>query len=220
YWAIDDFVIEGNALSLYSWTASPMAGSGLPGSAGTPSVANTSIIANPTLAGTFTYTATTTSGGCVSMPASTAEISVQPAIVTNITDGEEGSLRDIISCAADGAVITFDGALSGQVISLTSGEILINKNLTLSGLGMLNLTISGSNLSRVFQINSGKTLTVKDMALKNANSATQGGAALVAGGLILENVLLQNNKEDGSPKALTVLPGALVEARGSVQVKL
>jgi len=220
YWAIDDFVIEGNAVSLYSWTASPMAGAGLPGSAGTPSAANANIIVNPTLAGAYIYTATTYAAGCTSMSTSTAEISVQPAIVTNITDGEAGSLRDIISCAADGAVITFDGALSGQVISLTSGEIVINKNLTLSGLGKLNLTISGSNVSRIFQINSGKTFTVKDMALKNANSVTQGGAALVAGNLILENVLLQNNKEDGLPKALTILPGALVEARGSVEAKL
>ena len=75
-------------------------------------------------------------------------------------------------------------------------------------------------MSRVFQINLGKTFTVKDMALKNANAPSQGGDALVAGGLILENVLLQNNKEDGSAKALTILPGALVEARGSVEVKL
>jgi hypothetical protein len=145
-------------------------------------------------------------------------ISVYSNIVTNTNDSGPGSLRDVVSCALDSAVISFAPALLNQVIVLTSGEILINKNITLTGLGINSLMVSGNMASRIFQLLPGYTFKVTDMALKNASSLTEGGAILIKGNLILENIVLQNNYENGVHKAMTIQSGGSFEAMGSIQV--
>ena len=49
----------------------------------------------------------------------------------NANDSGAGSLRQAIIDAPGGDTITFDGFLSGQTIVLATGQILINKNLTI-----------------------------------------------------------------------------------------
>jgi len=140
------------------------------------------------------------------------------SIVTNTSDSAPGSLRDIISCVSSGDTITFSLAPMSQII-LTSGEIVINKNLILSGLGLYDLTLSGNNASRIFNLLSGNNFTIKDLSLKNATAITNGGAIYVKGNLNLENVLLQNNFQNGLPKGITISPGALVTIIGTVDIK-
>ncbi len=161
----------------------------------------------------------TSSNACGSPDADFQTLTVSPVEVLNTNDTGAGSLRDIIACAGPGATITFAPGLTGQTILLTSGEIVINKNLTLSGPGMLNLTISGNSTSRVFHVQTGNTLRIEDMALKNGSAMTNGGAVFVQGGLILENVLLENNMENGVPKSLTIINPALLEVIGNVDMK-
>src|SRR3981081_2580491 len=55
--------------------------------------------------------------------------------VTNTADSGPGSLRAAISAAASGDKINFAPTLNGQTITLTSGELLINKNLSIQGPG-------------------------------------------------------------------------------------
>ena len=74
--------------------------------------------------------------------------------VTNTADSGPGSLRDAIATAAPGDTINFS-VQTPVPITLTSGELLINKNLTISGPGASSLAISGNNASRVFDIGSG-----------------------------------------------------------------
>jgi hypothetical protein len=57
-----------------------------------------------------------------------------------------------------------------QTITLTSGEIVINKNLVLSGLGMTHLAISGQNKSRIFHLNPTFSLNVQNITLADANA--------------------------------------------------
>lgn len=52
--------------------------------------------------------------------------------VTNLDDGGPGSLRQALADASDGHTINF--AVSGT-ISLTSGELVIDKNITISAAG-------------------------------------------------------------------------------------
>jgi hypothetical protein len=144
-------------------------------------------------------------------------------VVKNTNDSGNGSLRDVIACALDGETITFDPSLSGQTITLTTGEILINKNLTIQGLGKLNLTISGNypNMasSRIFHLIAGKALTIKDLSLKNATADPNGGAIFVEGDLTLQEVLLENNFEGLASKGLTLVSPGTVTIIGNVEIK-
>ena len=54
------------------------------------------------------------------------------SVVTNLNDSGPGSLRQAIADAAPSDIITF--GVTGT-ITLTTGELLINKDLTLSGPG-------------------------------------------------------------------------------------
>src|ERR1035441_10439907 len=69
--------------------------------------------------------------------------------VTSLNDGGPGSLRQAIADAPPGDTIDF--AITGTII-LTTGELVITNNLTISGPGATNLTVSGNNSSRVFDL--------------------------------------------------------------------
>src|SRR5437762_4969948 len=62
--------------------------------------------------------------------------------VTNPNDSGPGSLRQALVDAQDGDTIQFDFALNGHTITLTSGELLINKSITITGPGDNLLAIS------------------------------------------------------------------------------
>jgi hypothetical protein len=67
--------------------------------------------------------------------------------VTNLNDfGNPGSLRYEIAQANSGDTIAFDKTLAG-VITLTSGELVISKNLTIKGPGQYQLTITSQSYS-------------------------------------------------------------------------
>ncbi|MEP6795032.1 MAG: hypothetical protein ABJB16_11945 [Saprospiraceae bacterium] len=140
------------------------------------------------------------------------------SLVTNTLDNGPGSLRDVISCVAEGATITFSLPPMSQ-ITLTSGEIVIDKNLTLSGSGMFDLTLSGNNTSRILHLLPGKNLILKNLSLKNATSILNGGAIYSQGYMTLENMLFQNNFQAGIPKTLTASPGTLMNIIGNVNFK-
>ena len=63
------------------------------------------------------------------------------------------SLRDALAAAnTDGDVIVFDGAMSGQTISLSQGQLIVTAGITITGLGSANLTVDAGGYSRVFYI--------------------------------------------------------------------
>jgi hypothetical protein len=69
----------------------------------------------------------------------------QAATVTNANDSGAGSLRAAIAASASGDTIDFAPALNGQTIILSSGRLVIDKALTISGPGAGSLTISGGH---------------------------------------------------------------------------
>ncbi|MGD1804093.1 DUF4347 domain-containing protein [Dapis sp. BLCC M126] len=69
--------------------------------------------------------------------------------VTNNNDSGTGSLRQAIADANPGDTIEFDSSLTNQTITLTSGQLEIDKDLTIDGGNAPNLTISGNNSSRI-----------------------------------------------------------------------
>src|SRR5689334_12341230 len=86
--------------------------------------------------------------------------------VTNTNDSGAGSLRQAIIDASPGDTIDFHSALSGQTITLTSAELLINKNLSINGPGASLLSVSGNNARRIFKVTSG-TVSIAGLTLFN-----------------------------------------------------
>ena len=121
--------------------------------------------------------------------------------VLNNLDSGAGSLRADIAAAHKGDTIVFAPSLDGQTITLTSGELYINKNLTIAGPGTSQLTVSGNNASRVFDVAKG-TVTLSGLTISNGsangstNTTIQGGGVYNAGTLTVSNSLFSGNNPD------------------------
>ena len=104
-------------------------------------------------------------------------------VVSNNLDSGPGSLRDdiVMSNVAGGSnTITFAPGLSGT-ITLTSGQLEIFNDLTITGPGAASLTISGNTKSRVFQVDSGKTASISGVTI--ADGLASAPAEPVGGGV-------------------------------------
>src|SRR5205823_8560682 len=98
------------------------------------------------------------------------------AIVTTNADNGPGSLRQAIASGSPGETLTF--AVSG-LITLTSGELLITTNLTITGPGASQLTVQRSTAAgtpdfRIFDIRSG-TVTISGLTVNNGRAGSGGG---------------------------------------------
>jgi hypothetical protein len=119
--------------------------------------------------------------------------------VLNNLDSGAGSLRADVAAAHNGDTINFAASLNGQTITLTSGELLIKKNLTIAGPGAGELTVSGNKASRVFEVAKMENVTLSGLTISNgsANGSTtstiQGGAIYNHGTLTVSNSTLSYN---------------------------
>lgn len=84
--------------------------------------------------------------------------------VANTNDSGPGSLRQALANANDGDTIDF--AVTGT-IGLTSGELLVDKAITISGPGAENLVVNGNAKSTVFHIAPSETVTISDLTTIN-----------------------------------------------------
>jgi hypothetical protein len=124
--------------------------------------------------------------------------------VTNNNDSGAGSLRNAIASAAAGDTIQFASSLARKTITLTSGELVIKKNLTIEAGNAGQLTISGNNTSRVILTEGSTNVTLKNLIIANgrvsgtaeSSPATSAGGGIQTGGrstLTLENCQVNNN---------------------------
>jgi hypothetical protein len=120
--------------------------------------------------------------------------------VLNNADSGSGSLRDTISQSVPGDTINFDPSLRGQTIYLTSGELQINKNLDIKGLGGSDLTVSGSGSSRIFDItDSAVDATIAGLTI-TGGSADNGGGIHSDGTLtVIDSTITSNLAGSNSP---------------------
>src|SRR5207248_5319546 len=92
--------------------------------------------------------------------------------VHSTADSGPDSLRQAIASASNGDKINV--AINGTIV-LTNGELLVDKNLTISGPGPHGI-ISGNNASRVFHITPGINVTISSLTMINGNAvAVLGG---------------------------------------------
>ena len=93
-------------------------------------------------------------------------------IVSNTNDSGLGSLRQVLAGANDGGTINF--AVTGT-IGLTSGELLVHKNVTISGPGRAALDVDGIGRSRIFRTAPGKTVAISGLTLTDGSTGGNGG---------------------------------------------
>jgi hypothetical protein len=125
--------------------------------------------------------------------------------------------------ACPSSTITFSAGITS--IALTSGDLPITQSVTINGPGANVLSISGSNLSRIFYITAG-TVAISGLTIKNgkpqagaltSNSNNGGGGILItAGSLTLANCVVQDN--DVSLTSFQEGGGLDNEANGTVSI--
>ncbi|MEI2582916.1 hypothetical protein [Scytonema sp. PRP1] len=120
--------------------------------------------------------------------------------VSSTADNGAGSLRDAIAQAKSGDTIQFGSNLAKQTITLTSGQLTVNKDLTIDGAGASGLTISGNNASRIFDVpQGGSTFTLRNLTLANGKASGDwengaGGAIRTVSSDKLTTLNVENSK--------------------------
>ncbi|AFY82886.1 DUF4347 domain-containing protein [Oscillatoria acuminata] len=125
--------------------------------------------------------------------------------VTNANDSGAGSLRNAIATAQAGDTILFDPTLANQTITLTSGQLSVNKNLIIDGTNAPGVTISGNNANRVFDVTRTTNfvpvdVTFRGLTITNGKTTAAGEEGAGAGirtdtrtSLTVENITFINN---------------------------
>src|SRR5262249_20352552 len=107
-------------------------------------------------------------------------------------DHDPGSLRDAIATTPAGGTVDFQPGLRGT-ITLTSGELAIDKDLTIAGPGADVITVSGNHASRVFEIGPTFTVAISGLTIFNGSVGDDGGGILNRGTLIVSDCTLSRN---------------------------
>jgi hypothetical protein len=116
-------------------------------------------------------------------------------MVTTLDDSGAGSLREALGLIADGGLIAFDPALAGGTIGLTSGQLVIDKSVTIDASAAPGIVVSGGGASRVFQIEATASVSMSDLEVADGAAAPQGGGILNFGTLNLDRVVVRDNTE-------------------------
>jgi hypothetical protein len=133
--------------------------------------------------------------------------------VTNTNDSGPGSLRQALADVNDGDTINF--AVTGT-IGLTSGELLVDKAITISGPGAENLTVNGSAKSTVFHVVPGETVTISGLTIINGyTTGSGGGIHNDHATLTLSNCTITGNQGGGIYNDAENSGGALLEINNS-----
>ena len=116
------------------------------------------------------------------------------------------SLRYAIANTPAGGTVDFSSSLNGKTIALKGGQLVVNKQLTIKGLGASKLTVSGNNVSRVFFVSGSFALptVISDVTITKGNAVgtdlsgsgldSDGGGILNTGFLSLVRVGVTGNK--------------------------
>jgi hypothetical protein len=123
-----------------------------------------------------------------------------PSTVGSLLDnGASDTLRAVLASAPAGDTITFAPSLVNQTITLTQGELYINRPLSIVGPAGGHLTISGNHASRVFEVGYGERVALSGLTIADGQTPgyQAGGGVLNHGTLFVTNCTLAGNSAIG-----------------------
>jgi predicted outer membrane repeat protein len=130
-----------------------------------------------------------------------ADINAATLVVTSTADdGSAGTLRAALAGAADGD--TIDATELSGTITLMDGELVVDSSVAILGPGAASLSVDANQLSRVFRITPGHTVTLDGMTIVNGfidgeyspdNTNIGGGIYNDASDLTLSDCNVSNN---------------------------
>ena len=152
---------------------------------------------SPAGSGIVDVIASTAAGSSANTSADDYTYTCPPTVVTSSSDSGAGSLRQIIADACAGSVITFGGSVT--TVTLTSGELLITKNLSIDGgLGVNVVRQAAAPEFRIFDIAAGNTVVLDSLTISNGHLADEGAGIVSMGTLtLLDSVISGNTSKAG-----------------------
>ena len=131
-------------------------------------------------------------------------------VVNNNNDSGPDSLRGVIANVCAGTTVTFAPSVTGA-IDLTSGELLINKTVTISGPGANLLSVQrsaagGTPAFRIFNITPNSVIaTISGLTIANGNSPSNGGGISNTGALTISNSTISGNSTGAAAAVLSAV---------------
>ncbi|MDX2217028.1 MAG: choice-of-anchor Q domain-containing protein [Oculatellaceae cyanobacterium bins.114] len=133
----------------------------------------------------------------------TLTIAANDTVVTTTGDRGEGSLRQAVINAntfAGADTISFDTTgtfATPQTIQLTSGQLELTGDVTITGTGANQLILDGGDRSRLVAVNRGVGADISGITITNGfANGDQGGGIFNAGSLSLTNSVVSNSAAD------------------------
>jgi hypothetical protein len=138
----------------------------------------------------------------------------------NLNNSGPGSLRQALEDIAIGGTITFDPGLAGGTIVLTSGQLVVDRSVTIDASAVPGIVVSGNGASRVFQVEAATTVSMNDLVVANGVAAPQGGGILNRGVLSLNRVVVTDNVQNAAGPASFDLGGGGIYNADSATLNL
>jgi hypothetical protein len=133
-------------------------------------------------------------------------------------DNAEGSLRDALACAVPGSTITLGAELANDTISLTSGPLIVDKDVTIIADPSLNIYILGESVNRVFEIQPGVTVTFDGLRII-CGEAADASCVSNEGTVIFRDTQFYNH--DGLPgSASQIINTGTIRIEGTTNLKI
>ncbi len=123
--------------------------------------------------------------------------------VSNTQDNDKpGSLRYAVDESPSGSTIRFDASLRGKTILLTSGDLIIARNLKILGPGANVLSISSGKSGHSVHVVSGTTVTISGLTFKDSKTA---GFSFIynEGTLTITNSIISGNTSSDTGGGIT-----------------
>jgi hypothetical protein len=90
--------------------------------------------------------------------------------------------------------VGFAPALAGQTLSLTSGPLVLSKNVTIDAAGATGLVLSGNDADRVAIVNAGAHVVMRNLTVANGFALDLAGGVLNNGDLTLDHAIVRDNR--------------------------